>query len=487
MNQKSISPLTLTPLKKLPSGLTESSHLSNAYLTEPEKMDGVLAFAFGKQNENVLAMLTGGIGNTRYIENREYTWELHGMVERSIAVSGDPITTSAKPGFGGATVHMRLKENIFNVSDNLVSDDGTQVRVNQVRGNGLDYIYSFQLTDPDRSKWIDPSQIKPGARWSKDYSTVEEYSMKGGGTDYQAPMTLTNQLTTLRKHYNVTRSAATDVMIVEVMADDGQKTKMWTKLAEWNALAQWYKEIDKALLYSVYNKDSKGMVTLEGENKRPVYHGAGLRQQISPANKRTYYKLTYDLLDNFLLDLSYNADNNGGNYNFVGLTGKMGMREFDRAVRERQTALGVTVTDSGTFITGSGSELELTGHFKSVTFMNNIKLTMKEFHPYDDIVRNRTRHPESGKPMESYRITFLNFGTVKGAANIRKVAKKNSENAMWHVCGSTTPFGEVANNINTMRSSGIDGYEVHLLAEIGLQVQDPTSCGELIMVSHKMY
>lgn len=481
MNQDQVSPLQLHSLRKLPSGMTESSHLSNAYLTEPERLDGVLAFAFGTQNENVLAMLTGGLGNTRFVENREYKWDLHGQVERSIEVSADPITTSEKPGIGGSPIHMKVAEDLFKVSDNIVSDDGTQGRVSMVRNNGLDFIITFYLTDPDTSKWLDPSQIKPGARWSKDYSTVEEFSAKGGGTDFQAPMTLTNQLTTLRKSYTVTRSAATDVMVIELFGPDGESTKMWTKLAEWTALGQWYREIDKALLYSVYNKDAQGMVKLKGENQRPVYHGAGLRQQISPGNKRTYVKLTYDLLDTFLLDLSYNANRWGGNYNFVALTGKMGMREFSNAITERQNALGITVTDSGTFITGSGDELTFTGHFKHVEFLNGVKLTVKEFHPYDDIVRHRTLHPVTKKPIESYRFTVLNFGTVNGKANIRKVAKRNSENAMWHVCGSTTPFGDVSNNINTMRSSGIDGYEVHLLAEIGIQVQDPTSCGELIM------
>jgi hypothetical protein len=461
--------------------MTESSHLSNAYLTEPERMDGVLAFAFGTQNENVLAMLTGGLGNTRFIENREYKWDLHGQVERSIEVSGDPITTGDKPGLGGMPIHFKVAEMIWAVSDNLVSDDGTQVRINQVRNNGLDFIVSAVLTDPDKTKWLDPSQIAIGARWSKDYSTVEEFSSKGGGTDFQAPMTLTNQLTTLRKGYSVTRSAATDVMVIELFGPDGQSTKLWTKLAEWTALGQWYKEIDRALLYSVYNKDAQGTVTLKGENQRPVYHGAGLRQQISPANKKTYYKLTYELLDTFLLDLSYNANRWGGNYNFVALTGKMGMREFSNAISERQTALGITVTDNGTFITGKGDSLTLTGHFKSVEFLNGIKLTVKEFHPYDDIVRHRTLHPVTKKPIESYRFTILNFGTINGKANIRKVAKKNSENAMWHVCGSTTPFGDVAKSISTMRSSGLDGYEVHMLAEIGIQIQDPTSCGELIM------
>lgn len=461
--------------------MTESSHLSNAYLTEPERMDGVLAFAFGTQSENVLAMLTGGLGNTRFIENREYKWDLHGQVERSIEISADPITTGDKPGLGGMPINFKVAEMIWAVSDNLVSDDGTQIRISQIRNNGLDYIVSAVLTDPDKTKWLDPSQIAIGARWSKDYSTAEEFSSKGGGTDFQAPMTLTNQLTTLRKGYSVTRSAATDVMVIELFGPDGQSTKLWTKLAEWTALGQWYKEIDRALLYSVYNKDAQGTVTLKGENQRPVYHGAGLRQQISPANKKTYYKLTYELLDTFLLDLSYNANRWGGNYNFVALTGKMGMREFSNAISERQTALGITVTDNGTFITGKGDSLTLTGHFKSVEFLNGIKLTVKEFHPYDDIVRHRTLHPVTKKPIESYRFTILNFGTINGKANIRKVAKKNSENAMWHVCGSTTPFGDVAKSISTMRSSGLDGYEVHMLAEIGIQIQDPTSCGELIM------
>ena len=295
-------------------------------------------------------------------------------------------------------------------------------------------------------------------------------------------MTLTNQLTTLRKQYSVTRSAATDVMVVELFSEDGKSTKYWTKLAEWTALAQWYKEIDKSMIYSIYNKNPEGYVTLQGENKRPVYTGAGLRQQISPANVRFYSKLTYEILDEFLLDLSYAANRWGGNHKFVALTGKMGMREFQNAVIEKLKGLPGAVSNTASFISGSGMEMTFGGAFTTVKFLNGIELTVKEFAPYDDIVRNRTLHPKTKKPLESYRFTILNFGANKnGKSNIRKVAKINSENAMWHVCGSTTPFGDVAKSISTMRSSGIDGYQVHLLAEVGIQLEDPTSCGELIM------
>lgn len=482
MKQSKVSPLQVHPLRTLPMGMTESSHLSQAYLTQPEVMDSVLAYAFGTQNESVLAMLTGGMGNTRFVTNREYTWDLHGQVDVAIAVSGDPITNSAQPGLGGQAILFKLPENRFLVSDNLVADDGTQVRVKSVKSNGIDYIYTVELTSGNPDEWLDPAMIKVGARWSKDYSTVEEFSSTGGGTDFQAPMKLTNQLTTLRKQYSVTRSAATDVMVIELYSPKGEVTKYWTKLAEWTALAQWYNEIDKSLIYTKYNKTPQGYAVLKGENGRPIYTGAGLRQQISPANKRYYNKLTFALLDEYLLDLSYNASRWGGDHKFVALTGKMGMREFHNAIAERQKDLGITVTDGGTFITGSGDSLELGGYFKTVHFLNGISMTIKEFPPYDDIVRNRQLHPISKKPIESYRMTFLNFGTnAKGKGNIRKVAKAKSENAMWYVCGSTTPMGDVANNINVMRSDGIDGYQVHMLAEVGIQVQDPTSCGELIL------
>ena len=60
---------------------------------------------------------------------------------------------------------------------------------------------------------------------------------------------------------------------------------------------------------------------------------------------------------------------------------------------------------------------------------------------------------------------------------------KDSDMAMWHVCGSTDPYGGVSKSINVQRSSGIDGYEVHFLSQCGIMVEDPTSCGELVLRS----
>jgi hypothetical protein len=467
------------------SGLHETNHLSTAYLTEPEKIGSVLAFAFGIQENNVLSLLTGGIGNTLYITNREYEWSLHSQTDKAIDVLEDTAGANTTPGYGGAIFQLKLTEKWFDVTDDLVADDGiTQVHiVSDGYQDGDGYIYNVQMNGGDLTAFCDPTFLRPGAKWSKMFSSVEEYSSKGGGNGYMTPIKLRNQLTTLRKTYKVSREATKEVMIIELFdpADPTKSTKLWTKLAEWNHMAHWYREIDRSMIYSKYNKNVQGIAPLQGENKRPIYHGAGFREQIAPANKRPYTKLTYELLNEFLLDLSFSASKWGGDYKFVALTGKMGMQEFDRAITAYAKGNNITVTNSGTFITGSGSNLTLDGHFSTVKFVNGIELTVKEFEPYNDITQNRALHPITKKPLESYRFTILNFGRKDGKSNIRKVALKDSEMAMWHVAGSTDPFGLVANSISTMRASGVDGYDVHFLAQCGIMVEDPTSCGELYM------
>jgi hypothetical protein len=475
------SPLQLTRTRNI-TGLLESNHLSNAFLTEPEKVGAIVAYAFGTTKDNVLSLLTGGIGNTKFINNKEYEWSIMTKSERSIEVAS-LVSGGSTPGIGGSIFQVAFVEKFFEPNDNLVSDNGTQVRVSGAPvQDGNTWIYNLQLTNLAVS-FIDPLQVAAGARFSKDYSTVEEYSSRGGGVNFNTPFTLRNQLTTLRKSYTVTRDAATDYMVLELTAPDGKsKTKLWTKAAEWNAMYEFYKEIDRQLIYSTYNRLPSGETNIKGDNGRPVYHGAGLRQQVSPSNLYEYTQLSYDFLDNVLLDLSYAASKEGGNHKFVALTGKMGMREFDRAISQRAKDLGVVITDSSKFITGSGMNLTLEGAFRTVKFLNGVELTVKEFSPYDDIQRHRELHPVTKKPLESYRFTILNFGTTSnGTSNIVKMAKKDSEMMIWHVAGSVDPMGGIAKSITTSRASGIDGYDVHFAAEVGLMVQDPTSCAEIVM------
>lgn len=482
-NNQMVSQLQLYKTRSF-TGLSESNHLSNAFLTQPHEMGMLLSYEFGYRYNNILNLITGGIGNTMTVTNREYNWMLHSQTDRAIDIIGNLSDGGTTPGKGGSTFRVKTSEKWFTESDILVTDDGTRTRVQtQPYQDGNGWVYTLQLTTSDNDKFIDVSQISAGSKLYKDYSAVGEFSDTGGDTHFYTPFKLQNCLNILRKKYDVTASAATDLLVLELPSpEDPKKTsKLWTRLAEWNAMSQFYAEIDKSLIYSEYNKDVNGLVKLAGDNGRPVYQGAGLREQIAPANRRYYSELSYKMLQDFLMDLSYSAQAWGGDTKFLALTGKMGMIEFDRAITEKASSLGFMVVNEGRFISGKGMELTFEGQFRTVKFPNGIELTVKEFPPYDDLIRNRTLHPTTKRPIESYRFTILNIGRKDGESNIKKVVKKDREMVLWHEAGSMDPTGNSAKSINTMRSSSKDGYAVHMLSECGIMLTDPTSCGELIM------
>lgn len=463
-------------------GLSETNNIAKAFLKAPEKVGAIMAYAFGYKSDNVINLLTGGLKNTEYINGSEYEWDLHSQTDKAIEIS--LATSGTQIGLGGVPFQLSFGVKWFDVTDVLVGDDGqTYVRImSEPIQRGSSYVYTAQLVTANKEESIDPELLQVGARWSKEWSSVEENSVKGGAHGFTTPYKLRNVLTTLRKTVKVSREAAKTIMVIEMYSpeDPSKKTKLWAKLEEWTAMAKWYRELDASYLYSTMTKGDDNTISLTGENGRAVIQGAGMREQIAPANKRHYTKLTYEILDELLLDLSYAANKWGGEYNFLGLTGMMGMSEFDSAIKAYAKGNNITVTQNGTFINGSGSELEFTGYFKKVTFMNNISLTMKRFPPYDDVERNRQLHPISQKPIESYRITILNFGQKDGEANICKMALKDSEMSMWTVAGSTDSAGGVASSLSVNRASGVDGYEMHFLSQSGIRIKNPLSCGELI-------
>ncbi len=257
----------------------------------------------------------------------------------------------------------------------------------------------------------------------------------------------------------------------------GKSSYLWSDYQEWMALRQWYQTIDRFLVYSKYNANPDGTTDLKGTNGRPVYIGAGLLQQISPSNRQYYTKLTADLLEDYLFNLSYNILAKGER-KFVAFTGEMGMKEFDRVLKEK--ASGYQLIDT-VFVSGSGQDLTLGGQFTTYKMLNGIELTLKHFPLYDNVVYNRKLHPISGKPLESYRMTFIDFGSRDGEANVQKVVRKDREMSMWHVAGSVAPGVGHAKSSSTLRANSKDGYTVNFLTEQGIMIKDPTTSGELIM------
>ena len=456
------------------SGLTQQNHLSSAYLTEPEVMSTLVTRIFGMQGSNPIQYLTSGMGRSKEIGNREYDWHLQGDDEKAVAISGN----FGEYGANRASFRVKFKEKWFANQEVLVLDDRDyRVRVMEdPYFDGSEWIYTMKQVGTATAA-IPTALLEAGKEMSKEYTTVPEFST-GGNTTFSAPFKMRNHLSTLRKSYTVTRSAATDALVIQLADPNnpGKKSTVWTRYAEWEAMAQWYREIERSYWYSTFSSDANGVTDMLGNNGLPVFEGAGIREQIAPANIRNYVSLTENIIRDFLIDLSYNVMPESSR-EFVAFTGEYGFAEFDKAMKT--AASNWTLVDSK-FVTGSGQNLALGGQFKTYMGLNGTKITLKHLPLYDNTIINRQLHAETGRPLESYRFTFLDFGMAGGESNIQAVHKKGSKDMMWHTAGSVDPFGNTAKSVNTMRSDNLDGYSVHMLTECGVMIKNPMACGELI-------
>lgn len=467
------------------SDLVDENMLSNALLTKPHEVSTVLSYIFGRYETSTVDFLTAGLGKTIITENRQFEWPV--MIEQDKAIvikqakwNGSAIASTDTPGINGTPIQLWLGEKWFGPGAILEFDDKDfQVRVSGAPyQDGNDFVYTVYVADGNPASFIPPSLLLAGKQVSRGGTAYEEYSEEADIVNYQTPFKLRNHLTTMRLSYDITGSAYSTVMVIAMRDPKTKKTSyLWSDYQEWAALRQWYNTIDRQLVYSKFNANQDGTTDLMGTNGRPVYIGAGLLQQIAPANRRSYTSLTADLMEDFLFDLSYNILGTNER-KFVALTGEMGMKEFDRVLKQKASSYNLIDTH---FVTGSGQDLTLGGQFTTYKMLNGVELTLKHFPLYDNTVINRKLHPVSGKPLESYRMTFIDFGNRDGEANVSKVVRKGREMVMWHTGGSVAPGTGFSKSTSTLRSNAKDGYQVHFLSEQGIMVKDPTSSGELYM------
>lgn len=477
------------------SDLVDEAMLSNALVTKPHEVSQIISYVFGTQNMGYgtsIDMITGGLGKTMTIDNRTWEWKVILDSDRAVDIhqaswQGTVITganmgnAGMTPGLGNTPIQIWVADKWFGPGATLQLDDKEfQLRVQGAPyQDGNSWVYTCFLADGQHASYVPGDLLLGGTQISRLASAYEEYSEEADIINYNTHIALRNSLTTLRLTYDITGTAYSTVLAVALKdAKSGKTSYLWADYQEWVAMREWYKRLENALMYNKSSVKPDGTTDLVGTNGRPVYIGAGLLQQISPANVRNYTTLTADLIEEFLFDLSYNILGTNER-KFIALTGEMGMREFDRVLKAKAGAY--TLIDTK-FVSGSGQALVLGGQFITYKMTNDIELTVKHFPLYDNIVNNRTLHPVTGKPVESYRFTILDIGTRDGESNIVKVVRKEREFVMWNVAGSVAPGAGYGKSISTTRSNAKDGYSVEFLGEVGIMVRDPRACGELIMV-----
>lgn len=473
------------------SDLVAEDMLSNAMLTKPYEVSTIVSYVFGTKDDGYsssLDAITGGLGNVLSVDQRSFEWNVMIDADRAVTIrsakwQGTEITAAnadtIMAGIGNTPIQIWVEDKWFGPGATIEFDDKEfQARISGAPyQDGNEWVYTCFVADAQPSSYIPSELLLAGKQISRLSSAYEEYSEEADILNYSTHFKMRNHLTTMRLSYDITGTAYSTVLAIALKDPKTGKTSyLWSDYQEWKAMREWTKRVERGLVYNKSNVRPDGTTDMVGTNGRPVYIGAGLLQQVAPSNRRYYTELTPELLEDFLFDLSYNIL--GSNERkFVALTGEMGMREFDKILKAKANTMNLTDT---VFVSGSGQNLVLGGQFVSYKMTNGIELTLKHFPLYDDTTHNRKLHPISGKPLESYRFTFLDISRRDGEANIVKVVRKGREFIQWYTGGSVAPGAGYGKSISTLRSNAKDGYSVHFMGDYGVMVRDPRACGELI-------
>ena len=121
MNNSLLNNLQLYRGKRF-SDLVDENMISNALLTRPHEVAGLLSLVFGTKDDGVstaIDLITGGLGKTMIIDNREFEWSV--MIDNDHAVNirwakwnGQELTfddiDKKAPGANGTPIYLGLEE-----------------------------------------------------------------------------------------------------------------------------------------------------------------------------------------------------------------------------------------------------------------------------------------------------------------------------------------------------------------------------------------
>lgn len=463
------------------ANMTELNHLGMTLHAKPEKLMGVMDKLFSAQNyysDNPLSStLMGNSLTEKKIGSTEWEWDLKGANEKPVVIM-DLVETSRTPGKGRTTFKIKVDENLYLPGDNLSPGTSGNKYISRIQDNvtrdGDGWILTLRLVNDDFNASVPLSLLAPGQKWGKFFSTYEEGAEQSGSTQFTTSIGLKNKLGKLRKEYRITDYASTEVLAVKVMDSKGRQHDSWFKFAEVEYWMQWYREIERSIWYS------RSSETIMGSTGRPVRGFPGIQEQLEDSHIGRTSILTAKYIEEYLMDIFYGRVKPGKGRNVKGWTGEYGMLNFHRAVTDWMEKTGF-IKNVEIFTNKVGSPLHnnaLETGYQMVKYnmANGSSLELIHNPLYDD----RNIHFEidevTGFPLESQRITFLDFQGDGGSSNIQ-LMKKIGGDFFNYIEGNYGPTGP---NTGKVSHSG-DYYEMHVGTNLGVHIGDVTKCGEILI------
>lgn len=467
------------------SNMTTLNHLGRALIAKPTIVGPNMDRLFTSQDfysDNPLQKnLLGNKMTEMKIDGLSWEYSLRVANTKPSAVIENMLpSTVTHPGRYRTSIPIKLEDNPFKPGDIITPGTGEKIYQCRIQSDavrhGEGYLYELQPVTDNPNHFIPTKFFKSGTLWVKLFTAYEEGSEQGGSTTFSTPISFQNSLGKMRKSYSITDYASTEVLCVKILDSKGKAHDTWIRYAEVEYWQQWYREYERNLWYG---RTSRG---IKGSTGREVRTFPGVQEQLEYSNVSRYSHLTTKFLDEYLMDIYYGRTKPGSGKAVKGFTGEYGMSRVSDVMEDWMKRRGL-VLNVESFIKKEKSDYHtnaLGAGYQFVKYYLKNGSTLELIHNplYDDREINLEIDPITGYPIESQRITFLDFsGDYKGG-NI-KIVKKNNGFAFNYIEGMYSPYGP---NIRSASASHAgEYYSMEVSDNLGVHIGDPSKCGELIL------
>lgn len=464
----------------------DSQYLGRTYDTgKPHVFENTLMKIFSSRNrfftaKHLIGMTGGKSYGTKEIETEIYRWYLQGAEEkvaRSLGIVDANVTT---PGLNNTPFKIKLDLDYYAEPDVLMPEDNDYHLeiIGEGVTDGTGTVYTVRIQGDDPTVFLPTSLLESGKEFKKVWTTVQsEYNEKFGTQQVPASFMLESQVSAFAQKFTVTDKAMRDQgrLAVEVLHTDPRTGK--------EQILRSFLPMYEAKMHDELYMSMEAQMTYGRKQTQPGHKGywkktgPGLREQLADSWIEYYNStLTTDLLKEYLLDIFFSRVDEQDR-KVTAMTGTLGSMMFHDMLASEASSF---LTVDSHFIERKGSSprhLSFGAQFTHYQGPEGIEVTLVKNPLYDSRKYNGRMHPQhTDFPIDSMRMTFLDFGTSGGENNIMMLKVKDTYRYGYTV-GTVGPNGPVQGG---QAGALIAGYEMFTEGTAGLWIKDVTRCGELI-------
>ena len=442
-----------------------------------------------------ISMMTIGnlasVNATKEVDDVQFTYPVMGRVDKASTMSSTQyVDGTDRPGIGNGLFKVRFSDNWIKRYQIIESARGIQAYVHEDPVPfGMEYEYTVQLDPAEATDFCPVSELQPGVLWVEVNTQVAESESRGSRSKMVSSGLFKNQMGFMRASMEWAGNAVNKMMSIEVTNPvSGKSSSAWMDWAMWQFENRYLDECENLYWYSRYNRLSNGSVPLKDLfTGKIIPRGSGLLEQIQ--NKSTFATQTYASLQNKISDALF-GQSDVENMQITLNTGTGGLRDFDRMMKAQGVSLLSDFTGvAEKFVTGSNRDLMLGGFFSGFYHIDGytIKVKYNPIFDYGKIALKSPAHPESGKPLESHRMVFIDDNDYDGTPNIQHVAQTGRSFRHGIVGG----LAEAPKSLQIMQTGGsmdsqvpmmaheVDKSAYHRFKSAGIQMLRSSRCFDL--------